>query len=78
MRPAPRPALAHPELRETFATLQDITRAVREVRATAGVGPRKPLELTVKAASAQAAASRRTDLLAALQMPRPTRADAAE
>ena len=35
-------------LRTSFATLQQITRAVREIRASSGVGPRKPLSVTIK------------------------------
>jgi valyl-tRNA synthetase len=46
--PQPNDRLAEPALRATFADLQEITRAVREVRAAAGVGPKAPLTLTVK------------------------------
>ena len=53
--PRPVDGFDQPELRQTFGTLQDITRAIREVRATAGIGPRKPLKVTVKTTAARAA-----------------------
>jgi valyl-tRNA synthetase len=46
--PEPRPAFARPDLRESFAVLQQITRAVREIRASSGVGPRAPLSVTIR------------------------------
>jgi len=54
--PVSNPAFDQPELPGTFAALQQITRAVREVRASAGVGPRQPLEVTVKTSAEQATA----------------------
>jgi len=36
------------ELRRTFADLQDVTRAVREIRAARGLRPRSPLTVTLK------------------------------
>ena len=56
--PQPVPELEEPALRQTFADLQDITRAVREVRATTGVPPKRPLTVTVKPPPDHAAAIR--------------------
>jgi valyl-tRNA synthetase len=52
----PAGALDAPELRQTFADLQAITRTVREVRANRGLPPRKPLSLTLKPPADRAAA----------------------
>jgi valyl-tRNA synthetase len=54
--PVPAGALDAPELRQTFADLQAITRTVREVRANRGLPPRKPLSLTLKPPADRAAA----------------------
>ena len=50
------PALDDPELRHTFADLQEITRAVREIRSARGLPPRQPLEMTLKPAPGRAEA----------------------
>ena len=49
-------ALADPALRRTFADLQEITRAVREVRSAQGISPRQPLTVTLKPPADGAAA----------------------
>jgi valyl-tRNA synthetase len=54
--PTSNAALADAELRETFADLQAQTRAVRDVRASAGVSPRQHLEVTTKVPAARVAA----------------------
>jgi valyl-tRNA synthetase len=48
--PQPQPALEAPELRALFADLQEVTRAVRDIRASTGTAPRAPLTVTLKAA----------------------------
>ncbi len=50
------PALDDAELRRTFADLQDVVRAVREVRSAQGLPPRQPLEVTLKPAPGRAEA----------------------
>ena len=50
------PKLDDEALRITFADLQEITRAVREVRSAQGIPPRQPLEVTLKPAPGRAAA----------------------
>ena len=46
--PEPGQELGDSELRQTFADLQDITRGVREVRASRGIPPRQPLRVILK------------------------------
>ncbi|MBW2734089.1 MAG: valine--tRNA ligase [Deltaproteobacteria bacterium] len=46
--PQPNGAFSDPELRATFAQLQGLTRAIRDVRAAAGVSPKERLDVTVK------------------------------
>ena len=52
--PQQRGQLQAPELDLTFGALQAVTRAVREVRASASVAPRQLLQVTIKAPPAQA------------------------
>ena len=52
--PRPQQALADAELRASFADLQALTRAVRDVRAGAGISPRQALAVTVKAPAERA------------------------
>ncbi|MCK5797737.1 MAG: valine--tRNA ligase [Deltaproteobacteria bacterium] len=54
--PTSREALTDVALRETFADLQAQTRAIRDVRASAGISPRKHLEVTTKVPADRAAA----------------------
>jgi len=54
--PAPVPEVDDPELRRTFADLQEVVRAVREVRSARGLPPRQPLEVTLKPTPGRAAA----------------------
>ncbi len=49
-------ALEDPELRATFADLQALTRAVREVRSAQGLPPRQPVTVTLKPPAERAAA----------------------
>ena len=56
--PESQPALADPELRGAFTDLQALTRAVREVRAGAGISPRQPLTVTIKPAAGRGEALR--------------------
>ncbi|PIE17457.1 MAG: valine--tRNA ligase [Proteobacteria bacterium] len=51
--PRSREALSNAALREIFAELQAQTRAVRDVRASAGVSPRQHLEVTTKVPAAR-------------------------
>ncbi|MFH1132548.1 MAG: valine--tRNA ligase [Pseudomonadota bacterium] len=46
--PQKNPRLEDAALRATFVDLQNITRAIREVRASTGTSPRQPLEVTLK------------------------------
>ena len=48
-------ALEDPELRATFADLQALTRAVREVRSAQGLPPRQPVTVTLKPPADRAA-----------------------
>jgi valyl-tRNA synthetase len=57
--PQPFPELDAPELRSTFADLQAMTRAVREVRAAQGLPPRQPLKVTLKPPADRASAIER-------------------
>ena len=52
--PTTRSELEQTELRANFAVLQQVTRAIREIRASSGVGPRKPLTVTIKASDEHA------------------------
>jgi valyl-tRNA synthetase len=52
--PQPLPALEDAPLRATFADLQAMTRAVREVRTGLGLPPRQPLRITLKVPAARA------------------------
>jgi valyl-tRNA synthetase len=56
--PRPLPELEDPGLRERFADLQALTRAVREVRQTRGLPPRQPLRVTLRPPADRAAALR--------------------
>ena len=46
--PRPNESMVDPDLRESFMALQDVTRAIREVRSSVGMAPRAPLTVTVK------------------------------
>jgi valyl-tRNA synthetase len=54
--PRPRVELEQPALRASFAELQQLVRAVRDVRTSAGVSPRESVDVTLRAPEAQKAA----------------------
>jgi valyl-tRNA synthetase len=59
--PSSLPAFEDPALRTDFGDLQNLVRAVREVRAAQGLSPKQPLRVTLKPPAERAEAIRRRD-----------------
>ncbi|MBN1411837.1 MAG: class I tRNA ligase family protein, partial [Spirochaetales bacterium] len=51
--PKPLPEMENEEIKSTFAFLQDVTRAVREVRAARNIPPKEEVVVTIKAQESQ-------------------------